>query len=587
MILYRGKEDFNNDFNLKKVLSLSLYSPLLGVIVDWSCNEDLSFEFSDNWLWNSSYHWLMIMEKNSNKNIRSFLSTKNINLTVWSEVFLAYPNNTMYGIFKNWHIFDIYRTAYEPRGQLMIDVVNETFGKWGNRICKYDKRSNLENLTLDVVTIGNAYGSATKTNSTSITASNKELVKYLRTYNLDRMNYGQKFSYAIMYSLTRNVLNLTMYIKTTNSWGYKTNNKWDGVIGMLISGEADFSVILNAIRPERLEVVEYSAITTWEHCPSFIFRQPRSSSTSMNIFLRPFEMNVWFAIIGLMLLSTLVYYTIIYFESNEVFILKTLSDIFLLKIGTLCQQGTVMELTKLSNRFIVLLMFLFSLIVYQFYSSSIVSGLLRPTIINIDSLRELDESGLDVGIEDYNIVTKLANMAAETNPYMKKIIDKKVKPKSEYLFAKDGVKKVKKGHYAFYTDPASSYWFVNDIFTEKEKCDLSELPITRPEVTGFLVQKNSPYRKLINIAGNLLLETGIMDRELQIWYAKKPKCVAGKTTTEESLVSVGIKDIISLYIFLLVGFIVSIITLLLEKIIHHLINIKKQTDTNRSIVLQK
>jgi hypothetical protein len=44
MILYRGKEDFNNDFNLKKVLSLSLYSPLLGVIVDWSCNEDLSFE---------------------------------------------------------------------------------------------------------------------------------------------------------------------------------------------------------------------------------------------------------------------------------------------------------------------------------------------------------------------------------------------------------------------------------------------------------------------------------------------------------------------------------------------------------------
>lgn len=91
-------------------------------------------------------------------------------------------------------------------------------------------------------------------------------------------------------------------------------------------------------------------------------------------------------------------------------------------------------------------------------------------------------------------------MAAETNPYMKKIINKKVKPKSEYLFAKDGVRKVKKGHYAFYTDPATTYWFVNDIFTEKEKCDLSELSITRPEVTGFLVQKNSPYKKLINIA---------------------------------------------------------------------------------------
>lgn len=70
-----------------------------------------------------------------------------------------------------------------------------------------------------------------------------------------------------------------------------------------------------------------------------------------------------------------------------------------------------------------------------------------------------------------------------------------------------------------------------------------------------------------------------MDRELQIWYAKKPKCAAGKTTTEESLVSVGVKDVISLYIFLLVGFIVSFIILLLEIIVHHLINIEKTTNT--------
>lgn len=44
MILYREKKDFNNNLNLEEVFSLSLYSPLLGVIVDWSCNEDISFE---------------------------------------------------------------------------------------------------------------------------------------------------------------------------------------------------------------------------------------------------------------------------------------------------------------------------------------------------------------------------------------------------------------------------------------------------------------------------------------------------------------------------------------------------------------
>lgn len=68
--------------------------------------------------------------------------------------------------------------------------------------------------------------------------------------------------------------------------------------------------------------------------------------------------------------------------------------------------GTSMEPTKLSNRFIVLLMFVFSLVMYQFYSSSIVSGLLRKTVMNIDSIQKLVESGLDVGVDDFTLLTK-------------------------------------------------------------------------------------------------------------------------------------------------------------------------------------
>lgn len=58
-----------------------------------------------------------------------------------------------------------------------------------------------------------------------------------------------------------------------------------------------------------------------------------------------------------------------------------------------------------------------------------------------------------------------------------------------------------------------------------------------------------------------------MERERRILYAKKPECVSGKTITEESLVSVGIKDIVSLLVFLLIGFIISLVVLILEIII--------------------
>lgn len=83
---------------------------------------------------------------------------------------------------------------------------------------------------------------------------------------------------------------------------------------------------------------------------------------------------------------------------------------------------------------------------------------------------------------------------------MQKIIDKKIKPKSEYLSSDVGVKKLKKGRYAFFANSMSTYWLINEVFTEKEKCDLSELPITRPEITAYLIQKGSPYKELINYA---------------------------------------------------------------------------------------
>lgn len=66
----------------------------------------------------------------------------------------------------------------------------------------------------------------------------------------------------------------------------------------------------------------------------------------------------------------------------------------------------------------------------------------------------------------------------------------------------------------------------------------------------------------------ILWETGLMQRELSIWHAEKPKCTAGKTTTEESLVSVEIKDVASLIAFLIIGFIGSFTILVLEIIIH-------------------
>lgn len=72
-----------------------------------------------------------------------------------------------------------------------------------------------------------------------------------------------------------------------------------------------------------------------------------------------------------------------------------------------------------------------------------------------------------------------------------------------------------------------------------------------------------------------MLETGFIQREYRIWHAKKPECVSGKSITQEALVSLGIKDIVSLLIFLFVGYVVSFSVLIVEIIIFHY-NTEKQ-----------
>lgn len=61
------------------------------------------------------------------------------------------------------------------------------------------------------------------------------------------------------------------------------------------------------------------------------------------------------------------------------------------------------------------------------------------------------------------------------------------------------MKKFKNGHYALFTDSMNSYAFVNKMYMKREKCDLSELLVTRPKVTGFIVLEKSFLEKINSV----------------------------------------------------------------------------------------
>lgn len=70
--------------------------------------------------------------------------------------------------------------------------------------------------TVIMLSKGNPYGQLAQNNSINIAPSQEKLVEYLKTSDVDRLNLVQKFCYAVMYPLTRNLLNLTYVISLTS-----------------------------------------------------------------------------------------------------------------------------------------------------------------------------------------------------------------------------------------------------------------------------------------------------------------------------------------------------------------------------------
>ncbi|CAO1406755.1 unnamed protein product [Diamesa hyperborea] len=124
----------------------------------------------------------------------------------------------------------------------------------------------------------------------------------------------------------------------------------------------------------------------------------------------------------------------------------------------------------------------------------------------------------------------------------------------------DGVKKLKKGGFAFHVDVSYAYRTIHDLLSETEICELHEMllfPI-RPLAVG--IPKGSPLKELINVGLQRLVESGMLDYYSRRWYSLKPKCVKSKTEIK----AVDLTQASSIFIAIFIGILFSLIVLAIE-----------------------
>lgn len=159
---------------------------------------------------------------------------------------------------------------------------------------------------------------------------------------------------------------------------------------------------------DRIEQVDFIAATA-ETAMKFIFKAPPLSYVT-NVFMLPFDTNVWYCSYAIAVLIFIVLYVIVLWEWHDPFFRdqicdKTyimhpkLSDVAMAEVGYITQQGSDKELGSIAGRISTILALLVLMFLYTSYSANIVA-LLQSTDENIKNLDDLMSSRISLGVED-------------------------------------------------------------------------------------------------------------------------------------------------------------------------------------------
>ncbi|XP_064292291.1 uncharacterized protein LOC128673874 [Plodia interpunctella] len=369
-------------------------------------------------------------------------------------------------------------------------------------------------------------------------------------------------------------INATKAIKFTNTWGYFINGSWNGIVGHFVRGETDIGGTVMFINLERIRLLKFICHPT-NIVVEFVFREPPLSYHS-NLFLLPFTRTVWMCIAAFVLIFLFITYLNVYWESikidkeimkeapNHPALRANVSDIVVLLISAMCQQGSSIELKGGVGRLIMFLIFLSFLFLYTSYSASIVA-LLQSSSSHIRTLADLYNSGMELGIE--NLPYNIYYFTSAKDPLRKAIYQNRVAAKGRkpnILSIEEGVKRVQTSHFAFNMNLLAGYRLVNKYFHEHEKCGLQQMKYIEDNKPLITCAKHSPYVEIFKIGLQRGMEHGLFDRVNQIVYMKKPLCIV----RGGSFISVTIRDFYPVLLMLLYGMILSVVILIIEVIVH-------------------
>jgi len=328
--------------------------------------------------------------------------------------------------------------------------------------------------------------------------------------------------------------NFTMKIVDDGAYGGQdAHGNWNGMLGEVMDGTADFCIADISITAARAAAFEFSM--PWFNLGiSILYIKPRSAPPSLLAFLDPFTTDVYVYTILVFVLVTLIIYVLARFSPNqweeppncvkepeELENQYTFMNSFWFTLGALMQQGSDVTAIALCVRFAASMWFFFALIMIASYTANLAA------FLTVETLERPIESVTDLAAQ--NEIHYGAVVGGSTFKFFERSTDGTYQilyqfmsgvHTNEVMMASnaDGVEKVEEsnGKYAFFMESAAIEFLV------ERRCKLSQVGgLLDSKGYGIATRQGDPYKPYLDNAILKLIEGGSLYKMKVKWWKQK------------------------------------------------------------------
>uniref|UniRef100_A0A914CSS2 Uncharacterized protein n=1 Tax=Acrobeloides nanus TaxID=290746 RepID=A0A914CSS2_9BILA len=365
-------------------------------------------------------------------------------------------------------------------------------------------------------------------------------------FELDSNNQFEGFCIDLLEELSKDLgVTYTIHVVRDNKYGNDIhgNGTWDGMIGEILSGEADMAVAPFTVNFRRAEVVDFTK-PFLSLGISILFKIPADHQPNLFSFLNPLSLEIWFCILIAIVGLTIGMYCIAQLTPYE------------WNLNFSCCTGP----RAVSTRLLGGTWWVFTLVIVSAYTANLAAVLTvsRPYI----PIRNLDDLANQTKIS-YGTVRGGSTMQFFQESKINSHIKMWNYMKNRDVFVKsnsEGVNKVTNENYAFLMESTSLEYEV------QQNCNLTQIGgVLGSKGYGIALQKKSEWTDRISRQILLYQKRGIIEMKKTKWWRSKGAACAGVgSALKQQRISLNLYNVSGLFLILFAGLLFSAITVMIE-----------------------